>query len=187
MAVCDRGAATAARSPADQRGGIGGRGGAGLNPDHLLERVGDRPVAIDGGACWPAVRSITATSGQRGASRAAPRGGARQRQSQVCGVHGRAASRLGQQVHLRLLSIPDPGGMLISPARGGPAGQGPSPNHTTTPGDCAGSSALAGVVTRPVDRHSLAAAPRQAQPLGILNRSCRLLDEKVSVALARKR
>jgi hypothetical protein len=42
---------------------------------------------------------------------------ARQRQSQVCGVHGRASSGLSQQVHLRPLSIPDPGGMLISPGR----------------------------------------------------------------------
>jgi hypothetical protein len=42
---------------------------------------------------------------------------ARQRQSQVCGVHGRASSGLGQQVHLWPLPIPDPGGMVISPGR----------------------------------------------------------------------
>jgi hypothetical protein len=42
---------------------------------------------------------------------------ARQRQSQVCGVHGRGSSGLGQQLHLWALSNPDPGGMLISPGR----------------------------------------------------------------------
>ena len=42
---------------------------------------------------------------------------ARQRQSQVCGVHGRASSGFGQQVHLWALPNPDPGGMLISPGR----------------------------------------------------------------------
>ena len=40
-----------------------------------------------------------------------------QRQSQVCGVHGRASSGFGQQVHLWALPNPDPGGMLISPGR----------------------------------------------------------------------
>jgi hypothetical protein len=35
----------------------------------------------------------------------------------LCGLHGRTSSGLGQQVHLRPLSIPDPGGMLISPGR----------------------------------------------------------------------
>jgi hypothetical protein len=42
---------------------------------------------------------------------------ARQRQSQVWGVHGRASSGFGQQVHLWALSISDPGGMVISPGR----------------------------------------------------------------------
>ena len=42
---------------------------------------------------------------------------ARQRQSQVCGVHGRASSGFGQQVQLRALSIPEPGAMAISPGR----------------------------------------------------------------------
>jgi len=42
---------------------------------------------------------------------------ARQRQSQVCGVHGRASSGFGQQVHVRPLSNPEPGGMVISPGR----------------------------------------------------------------------
>jgi hypothetical protein len=42
---------------------------------------------------------------------------ARQLHSQVCGVHGRASSGFGQQVHLRPLSNPEPGGMLISPGR----------------------------------------------------------------------
>jgi hypothetical protein len=42
---------------------------------------------------------------------------ARQRQSQVCGVHGRVSSGFGQQVHLWALSIPHPGGMVISPGR----------------------------------------------------------------------
>jgi hypothetical protein len=42
---------------------------------------------------------------------------ARQRQSQVCGVHGRGLSGFGQQVHLWPLSIPDPAARLISPGR----------------------------------------------------------------------
>jgi hypothetical protein len=42
---------------------------------------------------------------------------ARQRQSQVCGVHGRGLSGLGQQLQLRPLSIPEPGAMAISPGR----------------------------------------------------------------------
>ena len=42
---------------------------------------------------------------------------ARQRQSQVCGVHGRGLSGVGQQVHLWPLSIPDPAVRLISPGR----------------------------------------------------------------------
>jgi hypothetical protein len=42
---------------------------------------------------------------------------ARQRQSQVCGVHGRGLSGFGQQVHLWPLSIPDPAVRLISPGR----------------------------------------------------------------------
>jgi hypothetical protein len=42
---------------------------------------------------------------------------ARQRQSQVCGVHGRASSGLGQQLHVRPLSNPDPGARAISPGR----------------------------------------------------------------------
>ena len=37
---------------------------------------------------------------------------ARQRQSQVCGVHGRGLSGFGQQVHLWPLSIPDPAAEL---------------------------------------------------------------------------
>ena len=42
---------------------------------------------------------------------------ARQRQSQVCGVHGCGSSGLGQQVHLWALPNPEPGGMAISPGR----------------------------------------------------------------------
>ena len=42
---------------------------------------------------------------------------ARQRQSQVWGVHGRGLSGFGQQVHLWPLSIPDPAARLISPGR----------------------------------------------------------------------
>jgi hypothetical protein len=42
---------------------------------------------------------------------------ARQRQSQVCGVHGRASSGFGQQLQLWALSIPVPGAMVISPGR----------------------------------------------------------------------
>jgi hypothetical protein len=39
---------------------------------------------------------------------------ARQRQSQVCGVQGRASPGFGQQLHLWPLSNPEPGWMLIS-------------------------------------------------------------------------
>ena len=42
---------------------------------------------------------------------------ARQRQSQVWGVHGRGSSGLGQHVQRRPLPNPDPGGMVISPGR----------------------------------------------------------------------
>jgi hypothetical protein len=42
---------------------------------------------------------------------------ARQRQSQVCGVHGRASPGFGQQLHLQPLSNPHPGWRLISPGR----------------------------------------------------------------------
>jgi hypothetical protein len=42
---------------------------------------------------------------------------ARQCQSQVCGVHGRASSGLGQQLHVRPLSNPEPGARVISPGR----------------------------------------------------------------------
>jgi hypothetical protein len=42
---------------------------------------------------------------------------ARQRQSQVCGVHGRGSSGWGQQVQRRALSNPEPGAIAISPGR----------------------------------------------------------------------
>jgi hypothetical protein len=42
---------------------------------------------------------------------------ARQRQSQVCGVHGRGLSGFGQQLQLWPLSILEPGARLISPDR----------------------------------------------------------------------
>ena len=42
---------------------------------------------------------------------------ARQRQSQVCGVHGWGSSGFGQQIHLWALPNPEPGAMAISPGR----------------------------------------------------------------------
>jgi hypothetical protein len=163
--------------------------GVGPYPDHLPERVGDRPSPPTVGACWPqqwihhrdewaawrqpelllAAAPASRQRHGRARSRTAPplivplarhsrsssaasgpvpcsrycrspwlengrpwMGHARQRQSQVCGVHGRASPGLGQQVHLWPLPNPDPGGMLISPGR--PGFRRPTSRHRPWPG-----------------------------------------------------
>src|SRR6266568_5647363 len=70
----------------------------------------------------------------------------------------------------------------------GPAGQGLGPDHATQPGvTSAGSSALAAVAARPVDRHSPAAATRGKRAAAWHTQLAAVVPgERVPVGLARK-
>jgi hypothetical protein len=70
----------------------------------------------------------------------------------------------------------------------GPAGQGLGPDHATHAGvTAAGSSALAGVVAKPVDRPRRPLDPRRGTAAWHTHVAAVVLDEKVPVDLARKR